>query len=616
MKVLCVAEKPSISKEVSRILSGGRFSVRNTKSKFIKNYDFKFDFPGHGFCDVTMTAVAGHLRRTDFPSNCGWGKVPPGRLFELTIENTVDSGKNAIHSNIASEARTASVLMIWTDCDREGEAIGYEILQSARTTNPSLNVNNTWRSRFSHLERNHIVRAAKSPQSLNMKSVQAVELRQEVDLRVGASFTRFLTDLLKGGRLIDHVVSYGTCQFPTLGFVVDRYTRVKKFVAEKFWYIHVEVEKLAVATAFNWSQTHFFDRLYVVLLYQECLKHKKATITNVQRKPTSNYKPLPLTTVLLQKDCSTYFKLSAKQTLDAAEKLYQAGFISYPRTETDKFPGAMDMKSIISRQTQDSRWGDYANQLLLQGYKPSRNGSHDDKAHPPIHPVNFVNIDSLRDPKQQKVYEYVVRRFLACCSDDAKGFLTTVNLQWNQETFTATGLEVTERNYLEVYVYKKWQSSKQLPPFEPGEEVDLKVGEVKEGKTSPPKHMTETELIALMDANGIGTDATIAEHISKIIDREYVTKKKTGGTEVIIPTELGMGLIGGFSGIDYENNISLSKPFLRKRLEILLAEIENGSTTKDRALRENIMVYKNAFALTAQSQSTLIREFKAYQSQT
>lgn len=617
MKILCVAEKPSISKAVAKTLSGESTRTRQTKAKYIMNYDFRFNFPQYGMCDVTMTSVLGHLTNVDFPPAFSWGKCPPGRLLDQAPISEVVSQRD-VYNNIAREAKDANILMIWTDCDREGEFIGWEILQAARLTNANLTVDNVWRSQFSHLERNHVIQAAKNPIKLDVNAVKAVSCRMELDLRVGASFTRLLTDLFRkspdilpqaGDKKGSNIISYGTCQFPTLGFIVDRYLRVKNFISEQFWYLSVDLKSGTVLTNFSWTKGHFFDRLYVMLLFQECLKEESGTITRVVRKPTSNWRPLPLTTVELQKDCSRIFKLSAKDALDAAEKLYNKGFISYPRTETDQFPAAMDLKELISKQTQDSRWGQYSNELLNGNFRTPRGGKHDDKAHPPIHPVNYVNTSALDNDKQKKVYEYVVRRFLACCSDDAKGELNTVTLKWGAEEFTANGLAVIERNYLDIYPYKKWESSKQLPNFTEGEQVKITEGKMKEGKTSPPNHMTEPELIGLMDINGIGTDATIAEHIHKITTRGYVVKTKQKGTDYILPSELGMGLIQGFDKIEFEN-ISLSKPFLRKQLENSLQDIVDGKTTKENVLQEVILLYRQAFVQSAQRGTVLIQACK------
>ncbi|CAK7895942.1 DNA topoisomerase 3 [[Candida] anglica] len=612
MKILCVAEKPSISKAVAKTLSADNTRTRKTKAKYIMNYDFKFNFPGYGLCDVTMTSVLGHITNVDFPPSFSWGKCPPGRLLEAPVLEIVS--QKDVYGNIAQEARNANILMIWTDCDREGEFIGWEILQAARSTNTNLTADNVWRSQFSHLERTHVLQAAKNPVKLDVNAVKAVSCRMELDLRVGASFTRLLTDLFRKSTVVQldkgsNLISYGTCQFPTLGFIVDRYNRVKNFVSEPFWFLCVDVKRDNQTVQFTWTEGHFFDRLYVLLLYQNCLKSDQGQVTNVIRKPTSNWRPLPLTTVELQKDCARIFKMSSKDALDAAEKLYNKGFLSYPRTETDQFPATMDLKELVQKQTQDSRWGQYSQSLLDGQFKQPRGGNRDDKAHPPIHPVNYVNTSSLDNDKQKKVYEYVVRRFLACCSEDAKGEQTTVTLQWGDENFTANGLTVIARNYLDIYPYRKWESSKQLPKFDQGEVIKINGGRMKDGKTSPPSHMTEPELIALMDVNGIGTDATIAEHIHKIITRGYVVKIKQRGSEFIIPSELGMGLIEGFDRIEFEN-ISLSKPFLRKRLENSLQDIVDGRTTKEVVLSEVIQLYRQAFVQSAQNGTTLIQACK------
>ncbi|ODV78582.1 DNA topoisomerase [Suhomyces tanzawaensis NRRL Y-17324] len=570
------------------------------------NYDFSYRFPIHGACEVTMTSVLGHLTGIDFPPPFQWGKCVPGRLFDADIVEKVL--KQDVYDNIANEAAKAQLLMIWTDCDREGEYIGYEIYTAARKGNHSLEIAAIWRSKFSHLERNHVIAAANNPIGLDMKSVEAVACRQEVDFRVGTSFTRLLTDGLRQHKIIEQkeVASYGTCQFPTLGFIVDRYRRVKSFIPEQFWYLAVEVKHEGVAASFSWVTGHLFDRLYVLILYQQCLEHDQGTITKLDLKRTTNWRPLPLTTVELQKDCSRLFKMSAKNSLAAAEKLYNKGFLSYPRTETDSFPASMDFSGTLQKQAQDSRWGLYASGLVQNGFQTPRNGKYDDKAHPAIHPVNYVDISSLSSPDERKVYEYVVRRFLACCSKDAVGQQTTATLKWGDQFFTASGLVVLEKNYLDIYTYKKWETTKQLPNLTEGQTISISSGRMKDGKTSPPKHMTEPELIALMDANGIGTDATIADHIEKVLSRGYIMKQKQASVEYIIPSDLGMGLIEGLDAMGFDN-ISLSKPFMRKQLEELLQEIVVGTKTKPEVLGDIKHIYRQAYAVTSRNMAALAR---------
>lgn len=614
MRILCVAEKPSIAKSVAFSLSGGNSRLR--KSSFNKspmNYDFKFNFGRDlGECDVTMTAVFGHLTSIDFPPEFGWGKCPPERLFEASIFEKKSNPDVA--SNIAKEARNAQLLMIWTDCDREGEFIGYEVLSAASLYNRNLTLDNTLRAVFSHTQTNHIINAARNPVKLHRGSIDAVDIRRELDLRTGACFTRFLTTLYRGvlnqQQQSDLIVSYGGCQFPTLGFVVDRYIRVKEFVPQEFWHIDAETVKDDQKVAFQWDRVHLFDRLSAALLYENSflLLKDRLRIYKVEQKPTSNYRPFPLTTVELQKNGSKFLKLSAKEMLDTAEKLYNLGYLSYPRTETDRFPLAMDLKDLVSKQTNNAPWSDYASSLLNDnGFRQPRAGSHDDHAHPPIHPIRECNLSSL-NLKELKVYEFVVRHFLACCSEDAKGSMTNVGMRWGEETFHTSGLTVLERNYLDVYPYYNWNSSKALPNFHLDEEVTLKKVELKAGKTSPPNHITEPELIALMDLNGIGTDATIAEHIEKIISREYIVKQTKGNTKILTPTLLGMSLVKGFNKIGFDN-ISLSKPFLRKNLESKLTDIVEGRITKQEVKAEITEMYVEAFALTQVNKGLLVKEY-------
>jgi DNA topoisomerase-3 len=246
--------------------------------------------------------------------------------------------------------------------------------------------------------------------------------------------------------------------------------------------------------------------------------------------------------------------------------------------------------------------------LLNGAFTWPKAGRNNDKAHPPIHPVNYVVGTQLND-EERRVYEFVVRRFLACCSEDAKGELTTVEIEYGSEIFTASGLIVLARNYLDVYPYDKWESSQQLPHFTSGEIFVPTEAKMNDGKTSPPGYLTEPELIALMDANGIGTDATMAEHIAKIKERTYVVTRPRNsnaagntdnddneqpsgrggrggrggrargrggrtlnngvarggnGNQEFIPTTLGVALIEGYEQLGFAT--SLSKPFLRKEV--------------------------------------------------
>lgn len=396
-------------------------------------------------------------------------------------------------------------------------------------------------------------------------------------------------------------------------------------------------ERDRIKVNFSWARNRLFDRISVIILYERCLAAKKAEVTKVEEKPTSKWKPLPLTTVEMQKMATRFLRMTGQQTMKIAEDLYSKGFISYPRTETDRFDKGINLRALVQKQTQDNRWGPFAQNLVDGAFQQPRQGRHDDKAHPPIHPITYAAPTAL-NVDERKVYELVTRRFLACCSEDARGVASDVEILYGDENFKAHGVIVTARNYLDVYPYENWTGTVQLPRFIQGEQFEPTEALITEGKTTGPSFLTEADLIALMDANGIGTDATMADHIEKIQDRQYVETIDRGGAanqaadnqeeddgggrgrggrggarggrgggrggggaarggrrggREFIPTSLGVALIEGFDRMHFET--SLGKPFLRKEMELKMRAICEGRTNKRDVLQESLHMYRNVF---------------------
>ena len=246
--------------------------------------------------------------------------------------------------------------------------------------------------------------------------------------------------------------------------------------------------------------------------------------------------------------------------------------------------------------------------------------------------MNFVAPNALSED-ERRVYEFVVRRFLGCCSEDAKGESTTVGITYGDEVFLANGLLVLQRNYLDVYTYDRWESSQQLPTFVLNEVFEPTEANITDGETGPPGYLTEPELISLMDANGIGTDATMAEHIAKIKERMYVETRPrsgaargngeqpstrgtrggrgsrggrgggrgghnvsssgTGSVMEFIPTTLGTALIEGYDNMGLAT--SLGKPFLRKEMEAKMKEICAGTKGRREVVQEVLEGYREVY---------------------
>ncbi|KAL0074035.1 DNA topoisomerase [Phycomyces blakesleeanus] len=593
-KIICVAEKPSAAKAIAGILSNNNFRTSPTDDRYVKNYEFEYSFDNRP-AKVIMTSVRGHLSEFAFAgkANKEWYSCEPIALFKYPISQNVAEDYSGIEKNLKILARSASVVYIWTDCDREGEAIGGEVADVCLSVNSHLEI---WRARFSAMQPAAIQRAAQNPARIDQRQVDAVNVRSELDLRIGAAFTRIQTMRLRHMVGDRKVLSFGGCQFPTLGFVVDRYLDIQGFIPEIFWKIHMQHTKgtngQEQTTQFNWKRNRLFDRHATYAIYERCIINPVAVVTKLDTRNVSKRKPLPLTTVEMQKTLCKILRMSGEHIMKIAEELYTAGHISYPRTETDQYDSTFEFQPIIEQHTEDSQWGQYARLLMGQSFERPRNGSNNDKAHPPIHPTAYTNTLS---GDHKKVYEFIVRRFLGCCWRDAQGSETNITVSIETEEFGAKGLMILERNYLDVYTYDKW-SGNILARYDLHERFTPTVLDLRDGTTEAPNLLTEYDLISLMEKHEIGTDATIAEHIQKILDREYAFKVN----QYFRPSSLGISLVLGYDAIGFES--SLSKPHLRREMEADLKSICEGRKEKTEVLQTSLERYTDMFV-------KLLREF-------
>lgn len=273
-----------------------------------------------------------------------------------------------------------------------------------------------------------------------------------------------------------------------------------------------------------------------------------------------------------------------------AEDLYQAGFISYPRTETDCFSSRTDLHTIVQEHQEHPVWGSYAQRLLDPGaglWRNPGNGGHDDKAHPPIHPTKFSAGESRWSQDHHRLYELVVRHFLACVSQPAVGAETVVEIDIAGERFSASGRVILAKNYLDVYRFESWGDS-MIPVYVQGQQFIPTTLTLDSGVTRPPPLLSEADLLSCMDKAGIGTDATMHDHIKKLLDRFYVTKD---ANTRFSPTNLGEALVMGYDDMGYE----LWKPNLRSLMEYDMKEVSMGNKSKAEVLATCLQQMKACF---------------------
>ncbi|XP_076756767.1 topoisomerase 3-alpha isoform X2 [Xylocopa sonorina] len=584
MKVLNVAEKNDAAKNIAGYLSRGTSKRREGLSPYNKIYEFS-SYLWNQNCDMIMTSVSGHLLNHEFVGAYRkWQGCHPLSLFDApVVKQCSEENSIKIKKTLEREVQKCGALIIWTDCDREGENIGFEIIQVCRVIKPNIRIH---RAKFSEITQVSVNRALQNLCEPDKAISDAVDVRSELDLRIGAAFTRFQTLRLTKvfpRTLTDMLISYGSCQFPTLGFVVERFLAIERFKPEPYWKIKVMDIRDNISVEFRWARGRLFEQLPCEVLLDMCLEQPNATVKKVLVKPKSKWRPLPLDTVELEKQGSRKLRLSAKETMRIAEKLYTQGLISYPRTETNIFPKELNLTPMVNQQVNHPDWGNFAQQLLEKGLTP-REGKKTDEAHPPIHPIKYT--DNLQG-NEAKVYEFVVRHFLACLSSNALGQETTVEIDIAAERFIANGLHILERNYLNVYIYEKW-GDKEIHAYQEGQVFRPTSINMVQEETSPPQLLTEADLITLMDKYGIGTDATHADHIDTIKSRQYVGL--TDGKH-LMPGKLGIGLVMGYDSMGFQ----MSKPDLRADLEKDLKLICDRQKNPKDVLETQITKYRDVF---------------------
>eukprot|EP00397_Hematodinium_sp_SG-2012_P007781 GEMP01007831.1.p1 GENE.GEMP01007831.1~~GEMP01007831.1.p1 ORF type:complete len:880 (+),score=215.84 GEMP01007831.1:91-2730(+) len=579
MRVLNVAEKPSVARAITGFLSQGNPNHSRVHGSNVAEFPFQLR---NAHVTMVVTAVRGHLVSAEFPESCAnWQSTPIRTLFSEPLVKSVKEELNDLRLMLRQLAPTCEEIILWLDCDREGEAIAFEVLDVCLEVNANLRI---YRAVFSALTRSDIMRALNTLRNPDQNLSDAVLARTEIDLRIGASFTRFMTLRYRSRfrDLSEKLLSYGPCQFPTLGFVVERWQEIQRFVPETFWTIKLVVQVDKEKVDFNWRRKRLFDHLSALVLCELCVERPLCTVTFLQSLDTSKWRPVPLSTIEMCKILSMKHRLTSQRSMQLAEGLYQKAFISYPRTETEVFDPSINLIELVQVQANHPVWGQYSQNLLNGRFTQPRIGPNNDNAHPPIHPVKSATQNDL-DPDEWRVYDYITRHFLACVSPDAKGRKTEVEVAVATELFSTSCLIVTDRGYLEIYPFDRW-GSQALPPFELNQTLPAASIDLVESTTKPPELLTECDLLTLMDKNGIGTDATMAEHINTIQKRSYAVVQDNR----FMPTTLGVALVEGYQlfGQQHESKLDLSKPMLRAEMERDMTLIARGQKQKAAFLQD------------------------------
>ncbi|KAF7457030.1 DNA topoisomerase 3-beta-1 [Cryptosporidium felis] len=593
--VLMVAEKPSISETISKVLSNGKMNTRRGKTPV---HEFSGDFRGSNVI-YRVTSVAGHVFETDFPqSYSNWEKTDPVSLFDAPIVKNESSSK--LISHLEKESKGCAYLVLWLDCDREGENICFEVISIVSNNINKGRDQNEWifRARFSSIAPKDILYAMKNLVKPNKNESDAVDVRQELDLKIGVAFSRLQTTYLKskfGDFNRNSIVSFGPCQTPTLFFAVQRRDLINSFIPEKYYLITATISKDSQLINLKWNRSRVFDQQVANCFFQ-LIQNKKplsSRVIGITRKNSRKLRPLPLNTVNMLKSASMVLGIGPFQTLNIAERLYLSGYTTYPRTETSKYPRNFDIKSTLSIFKSNPIWGELCFKMLNSGHNSPRKDGIDLGDHPPITPIRSATPNDL-DGDSWRLYDLITRHFFATISNDIEMVSETVKFEINDEIFTLSGKQIVDPGFSLIQGKDYSFYSKKIPKFSQNEVIPVKNIEITTRETKAPPILSESDLLSLMEKHGIGTDASMPTHIQKIQDREYV--KLVSGRR-LEPTELGIALVHGIMNVDHE----LVLPMIRSEMEKYVDLIAKGKFDYKAVLKHSLSVFKLKFLYFAEN---------------
>ncbi|CAI0397667.1 unnamed protein product, partial [Linum tenue] len=585
--VLMVAEKPSIASSIASVLSRGKMSTRKGSTE-VHEFDGTFlGFPAY----YKVTSVIGHVFSVDFPEKYqNWSATDPLDLFQAPVRKAESNPKAHIRRHLSQEARGCTHLVLWLDCDREGENICFEVIECS-----GFHINDgkrrIHRARFSSVTEKDISKAMDSLVEPNKDEALAVDARQEIDLKVGVAFTRFQTGYFQGkyGNLDSRVISwvlYGPCQTPTLGFCVQRYLQITTFKPEKYWALHPYIVMDGYELQLDWERHRLFDFDVAAMFQKLVLQDGVLLVTGISEEQETKGRPQGLNTVNLLKVSSSALGFGPHHAMQLAERLYTQGFISYPRTESTAYPSSFDFRSTLGELAKVPIWAEYVHNLLSGGYQKPKSGT-DVGDHPPITPMRAASEDLIGNDAW-RLYQYICQHFLGTVSPDCKFVRTKIQFSSGGESFHCVGKHVRVEGFTAIMPWLA-VSEKNLPRFARGEKIAMSKVELFEGKTAPPDYLSESELISLMEKHGIGTDASIPVHINNICERNYV---QVQSGRKLVPTPLGITLIRGYQCIDPD----LCLPDIRSFIEQQIMLVAKGQADHSRIVLHVLQQFKQKFA--------------------
>ena len=360
--------------------------------------------------------------------------------------------------------------------------------------------------KFSTLTKKELVESyEKASKHLDFPQIEAGETRHILDWMYGINLSRALTLAVKTtGKF--KILSSGRVQGPALKIITEREKEIQAFKPEPFWEIELEGSAKNKPLLAEHEAGKFTEKTKAEAIIKKT-NGKKAKVVDAKKTEFLQDPPHPFDLTSMQIEAYKLFGISPKETLALAQDLYTQGLISYPRTSSQKLPAAIQYVDVIKELQKQKRYSSLCKNILNGKLKPNE-GPKTDPAHPAIYATG--EIPKKLTERQQKIYDLVVKRFLATFSTPAKRQTMTIITEVNKEKFVSRGTLTLEPGWHVIYEPYVKLKEVELPDVKQGDEVKVKKISLLEKETQPPKRYTQASIISILEKKSLGTKATRA----------------------------------------------------------------------------------------------------------
>ncbi|MCK6618551.1 MAG: type I DNA topoisomerase [Cyclobacteriaceae bacterium] len=463
--------------------------------------------------EYKVASSMGHVR--DLPK--GGDAIDVENGYEPTYEISPD--KKEVIDKLKKLSEDAEMVYLASDEDREGEAISWHLKEVL-----NLNDKKTRRIVFTEITKKAILNAIENPRGIDIDLVNAQQARRVLDRLVGYELSPILWKKIKTG------LSAGRVQSVAVRLVVEREREIADFKIKSAYRVTAQFN-LSNGKQLQAELGERFETEKEALEFLESCKGAVYTISDLQTRPVKRSPAPPFTTSTLQQEAARKLGFSVSQTMVVAQKLYEAGKISYMRTDSVNLS---DEAQQGARQQINLAYGNEF--VQLRQYKNKSSSAQE--AHEAIRPTDFSVLDPNMDRNALRLYELIWKRAIASQMADAELEKTTatISISTNSRTLTATGEVVKFEGFLKVYMESgdeddEPENGKVLPPLTMGQILNLNEMLARQTFSRTPPRYTEASLVKKLEEMGIGRPSTYAPTISTIQKRGYVVKENREGVE-------------------------------------------------------------------------------------